>query len=289
MQDIALVLSGGGARGIAHVGVIEELLEHDFNITSIAGTSMGALVGAFFAMGKLPEFKEFLLSVDKIKIFNLLDFNLGTPGLVKGDKLIKTLQTIALDMRIEELEIPFKAVATDVVNGKEVVFDKGGIYKALRASISIPTFFTPVKTKNGLLIDGGVLNNIPINHVYRTFNDKLVAVDANAMVPVVTLNKTKQQEKDHESVYIQKLKSFNNQINKLKPKGYNEQIGYFKLIEKTIALMTHKMTMMQLKRYQPDYLINISHDTCSSFDFYIAEKLIEIGRVAAKTQLNKNN
>lgn len=287
MKKIALVLSGGGARGIAHVGVIEELLEQGYEITSVAGTSMGAVVGAYYAMEKLKELKEFLLTVDKRKIFQLLDFNIGAPGLVKGEKLIRTLQEFAPDMLIENTKIPFTAIATDIVNKKEVVFKSGSIYSAIRASIAIPTFFTPVKTKNGLLVDGGVLNNIPINHVFKAKGVEVFAVDVNADVPVLNLNKTKKEQEQNKSVYTQKLKQFNEQIHKLIPIGFKEQMGYFKLIESTIALMTHRMTLLQLKMNEPDELINISHETCNMFDFFMAENLIEIGRLATKNKLNK--
>lgn len=280
-KNIALVLSGGGARGIAHIGVIEELEKRGYNISSIAGTSMGAIVGGFYAMGKLAEFKDFVLTVDKRKTFKLLDFSIGAQGLVKGEKLFKTLKDHMGPAYIEDLNIPFVAVATDVKNKEEVLFTKGSIYDAMRASVSIPSFFTPVKTDNGLLIDGGVMNNMPLIYVKRNRRDKLVAVDVNANVPVVELVKTKKEIKQHESVYKQRLKQFNEQIHQFKSKGFSERIGYLTLIDQTISLMMRQTSDMHLANNKPDVLINVSRDTCSTFDFFKAYDIIEIGRMAA--------
>jgi NTE family protein len=164
-QKVSLVLSGGGARGIAHIGVIEELEKQGFEIASISGTSMGAVVGGVYALGKMEEYKNWLYTLDKIKIFSLIDFSFSTQGLVKGDKLLNTVKAFIPDANIEDLSIPYAAIAADIINKKEVVFTKGSLFDAIRASMAIPTVFTPVKTEHGLLIDGGIINNMPINHV----------------------------------------------------------------------------------------------------------------------------
>ena len=143
-QPISLVLSGGGARGIAHIGAIEELEKQGFKIKSIAGTSMGALVGGLYALGKMQEYKEWIFTLDKLDIFRLIDFTFNTQGLIRGDRVFNKMKKFIPDMNIEELKIPYAAVATDITNGKEVVFTNGSIYEAIRASIAIPTVFTPV-------------------------------------------------------------------------------------------------------------------------------------------------
>lgn len=287
IKEIALVLSGGGARGIAHIGVIEELLKRDYKIKSVAGTSMGSMVGGFYAMGKLAEFKEFVLTIDKRKTFQLMDFNVGAQGLIKGEKLMTTLKKHLGYKNIEDFNIPFTAVATDIVNKREVVFNKGSIYSAIRASVAIPSVLTPVKTKNGLLVDGGVINNLPLNKVTCGDNELLFAVDVNANVPVVELVKTTQEVEQQESLYKQKLKLFNEQIQKFLPKGISERMGYLNLIESTISLMMHHMSEMHIQNHKPDLLINISRDTCNAFDFFKANDIIEIGRMAAIESLDK--
>lgn len=286
-KEVALALSGGGARGIAHIGVIEELEGRGYKIVSVSGTSMGSMVGGFYAMGKLQAFKEFVLTIDKRKTFQLMDFSVGSQGLIKGEKLMNTLKEHLGDEKIENFNIPFAAVATDVVNKKEVVFTEGSIYEAIRASIAIPSVLTPVKSKNGLLVDGGVMNNIPLSILKHSGKELLIAVDVNANVPVVELEKTVQEVEKNDSVYKQKIKLFNDQIRRYLPKGLSERMGYLNLIESTISLMMHHMSQMHIQQYSPDMLINISRDSCSAFDFFKAADLIELGRLAAKINLDE--
>ena len=149
-QKVALVLSGGGARGIAHIGVIEALEEQEFEISSVAGTSMGALIGGIYALGKLEVYKDWLCTLDKMKVFALIDFTLSGQGFIKGDKVFHKMRELIADANIEDLKIPYTAVAADILNKKEVVFTKGSVLDAIRASIAIPTVFTPVKLENGI-------------------------------------------------------------------------------------------------------------------------------------------
>ncbi|MGE4288990.1 MAG: patatin-like phospholipase family protein, partial [Salinivirgaceae bacterium] len=204
-KKISLVLSGGGARGIAHIGVIEELERQGFEIVSIAGTSMGSLVAGAYAIGKLKEFKEWMISLDKMKVFKLVDFTLSRQGLVKGDKVFNRMKDFMPDANIEDLPIPYCAVAVDIKNKKEVVFTRGSLHKAIRASVSIPTVFTPVKTTDGLLVDGGVMNNIPINRVKHIEGSSLIAVDVNANIPIDKPKISKKEKQENHSVYQKKL------------------------------------------------------------------------------------
>ena len=150
-RTVALVLGSGGARGLAHIGIIEELLNRGYEITSISGTSMGALVGGIYAAGKLEDFKHWIEGVDKFKMFQLLDFTFRFDGLVKGSRIINTLKELVPDVPIEDLPIPFSAIATDVHAEKEIVFDSGCLFDAIRASISLPSFFRPVHKKDMVL------------------------------------------------------------------------------------------------------------------------------------------
>lgn len=286
-QKVALVLSGGGARGTAHIGVVEEILRQDFEISSVAGTSMGAVVGGVHALDELTAFKEWLCTLDKMKIFQMFDFNFGAQGLIKGEKVLNRMQEFMSDEMIENLRIPYTAMATDIVNRKEVVFDKGSLFKAIRASIAIPAVITPVKSDDGLLVDGGVLNNIPINKVARTDGDILIAVNVNANVPVLDLVLSKKQSEENKTIYQKRIKSFQDQLKKLHPLSHNEKLGYFHLVDKTIGLMMHKMVEAELENHKPDVLINVSRDICTAFDFYRSEELIEIGRQAARNSLEK--
>lgn len=143
-RRVALVLAGGGARGVAHIGAIEELERQGFEISAVAGTSMGALVGGVYASGYLEPFKEWMRALDKYKVFSLVDFALSTEGLVKGDRVMEAMKELVPDVQIERMPVPFAAVAADLLTGDEVVLDSGGLYDAIRASISIPSVFRPV-------------------------------------------------------------------------------------------------------------------------------------------------
>ena len=280
-QKVSLVLSGGGARGIAHIGVIEEIEKEGYEIFSVSGTSMGALVGGIYALGKMEAYKNWIYTLDKLKVFSLVDFSFSTQGLVKGDKVFNKMKEFIPDTNIEDLNIIYTAVAADIINKKEVVFTKGSIFEAIRASISIPTIFTPVKTNDGLLVDGGVINNIPINHAQRTHGDLLIVVNVNANIPLDKPTISKIETNRKQSVYQKKIKDFYHHLHKTHPSSRIENLGYFELMNKTINLMTYHNSQMSLEKYSPDILINISRDACSTYDFYKAEEMVEIGRHAA--------
>jgi len=285
-QKVALVLSGGGAKGLAHIGVIEELEKQGFQISSVAGTSMGAVVGAVYALGKMQEFKQWMLSFEKLDVFKLLDFTFSSQGLIKGDKVFNKMKEFIDDSNIENLDIPFTAVAVDVVNKKEVVFNTGSIYNAIRASVAIPTVFTPVKTKDGLLVDGGVLNNIPFSRVKRTEGDILVGVNVNANIPLVEPKMSKKDKEKRKSIYLKKVKEFKVYFNKIYGKE-KDNIGYFNLIDRTINLMIDHNAQVSMRDYKPEILIETSRNLCSTFDFYKAKRIIEAGRFAAMLKLDE--
>ncbi len=281
-QNVALVLSGGGARGTAHIGVIEELERRGYHITSISGTSMGALVGGVYALGKLPEFKEWICSLDRLKMFQLVDFTFSAQGLVKGDRVLNKMKEFIPDTKIEDLPIPYTAVSVDIRNWKEVIFKKGSIYEAIRASISIPTVFTPVEKEDMLLVDGGLLNNIPVTHAVRTDDDLLIAVNVNGNVPLEKPVLTTAEISKSESVYKKRIKEFQSHLQKISPVNHHEEkMGYFDLINKTIGLMTYHIAQSQIDKNPPDLMIEVSRDACGTYDFYKSEEQVEIGRLAA--------
>lgn len=286
-MKVALVLGGGGAKGLAHIGAIEELEARGYEITSVAGTSMGAVIGGVYALGKLEETKEWFYSLDRLEVFRLIDFTFTRHGLIKGDKVLNKMKEFTQDANIEELNIPYTAIATDIKNGEEVVFNTGDIYDAIRASIAIPTVLTPIRKGSQLLVDGGVLNNLPLNHVKRNEGDILVAIDVTAKIPVPDAFREPKGKKDHAS-YQQKLADFNNHLKKIWPSNSKkeEELSYFDLMNETLYLMTHKVTQLMTKQYPPDIIIRTSGQACSIFDFYKAEKMVELGRYAAREALD---
>ena len=292
---VTLVLSGGGARGIAHIGVIEELKRRGYEIASVTGTSMGALVGGVYAAGAIDPFREWLLTLDKRKVFSLVDFTLSRTGVVKGDKVFNKMKDFIPDTLIEDLKIPYAAVAVDLINNKEVVFREGRLFDAIRASVAIPSVLTPVKTDDGLLIDGGVMNNIPVDHAPRVPGDLLLVVNVNASIPVSPPKISPEETDKQKRAYKKKIEEFQFHLHKILSHGstekpsnsHEERMGYFNLIDKTVSLMTDHMAQMSLKLFSPDVLIEVSRDSCGTFDFYKASEMVEMGREAAAAVLDK--
>jgi len=283
-QSVSLVLSSGGARGIAHIGVIEELERQGFEIKSIVGSSIGALVGGIYASGNLKVYRDWMCNLDKKAVFNLVDFTLSTNGLVKGNKVIKELKKIVPDLNIEDLPISYTAVATDIKHKKEVVFEEGSLYEAIRASISVPTVFKPYMFDGKVLIDGGVLNPIPINRVKRSNNDLLIAVDVNS--PILSekqvADKKLSTEEEVELNYFSFLMKKGFQF---LPKLPAKQLNYYSLLSQTASLMIQQISAMSIEMYQPDILIKIPMNSYGPFHFYKSEEIITAGELATRSAL----
>ena len=286
-QKIALALSGGGARGIAHIGAIEELERRGYEISSIAGTSMGALVGGVYAVGELEKFKEWLCALDKMKVFRLVDFTFSLNGVVKGDKVLNAIKKFVPDTNIEELKIDFSATAADITNHKEIVYRTGSIYDAIRASIAIPMVLTPVITDDAVIVDGGVLNNIPISNLKRNEGDLLVAVYVNADIEPLKLKQHKKVEKQRKAAYLRKMNEFYEYLNLGSTKSKKERLSYFSLLDKTFVSASLQLAQFNIEKGAPDVLVNVSRHVCGTYDFYMAEDLIEIGRLATAQTLDK--
>ncbi len=283
-QKVALVLGSGGARGTAHIGVIRELEKQGYEISSISGTSMGALVGGIYASGNLDAYESWLCSLSKMEMFNLVDFTLSAKGIIKADKVLKEIQKYIPDQKIEDLPIKFAAVATDLKQKKEVVLTKGSLFEAIRASISIPFVITPVLKNETLFVDGGVLNPVPTNRVFRHKGDILIAVNVNAHIP--NSASTSGQEWNHlEELTSGKLRGFQKKLAKLIPINKKESIGYFHLIGDTSSLMLSQISKLTLELNPPDLLIEISRQSCGTFDFYKASEVIELGKKVTKESL----
>ncbi len=184
MKTVSLVLGSGGARGYAHVGVIRALEERGYEIKGIAGCSMGSLIGGFYAAGKLDEFEEWVSTLSYLDVLKLVDLSLLSSGAIRGDKVFSLLSEMLGSVKIEQLKIPYTAVATDLTNQKEVWFNSGPLEQAIRASCSIPSVVRPVVMGNRLLVDGGVLNPLPIAASIAVHADHIIAVDLSADVPM---------------------------------------------------------------------------------------------------------
>jgi NTE family protein len=283
-KDVALVLSSGGARGFAHIGAIKVLEQQGFNITSVAGTSMGALVGGIYASGQLQQFEEWVTTLDMMEVLRLTDITISSRGLVKGKKIIEKLKEIVPEKYIEDLRIPYCAVATDIHTGREKVFTDGDLYDAIRASISIPTFFQPFQIDGAYYVDGGLVNPVPINRIKRHENDLLAIVNVNADIPPEP--KTKQEEKPVDNKYLRKIRSIQTKLSGEIPENHKDRIGIFNLSNRSIGIMLRQIADLTLMNHQIDITINVSRESFEIYDFYKAGEIIKEGEIAALKALS---
>lgn len=289
-QTISLVLGSGGARGYAHIGVIEEIEKNGYEIASISGSSMGSLIGALYACGKLEEYKKWVLSLDILDVMKLLDLSLTGNGIIQGDKIFAVIEKMIGNVMIEDLPITYTAVATDIVKQKEVWIKKGKLLDAVRASIAFPSIFTPKEISGRYLIDGGVLNPLPIAPTVSDTTDLTIAVSLNAMN--IKKYKLDIPKKEHEKeTRIQKIfldiSQKAEQILVKKPKTGFDNMGMFSIMGKTIDMMQNAILTSKMAGYSPDILISISVDACGFYEFNKAYEMIELGRIITKETLNK--
>jgi NTE family protein len=280
-KNVALVLSSGGARGLAHIGAIEELEARGYHISSIAGCSMGALIAGVYAAGKIEEFREWMKTVTRKKMFELTDFSLSLNHIVKGKRIIEAIMEFVPDVAIEDLPIPYCAVATDLTAGKEVVFNKGSLFEAIRASISLPSFYEPVQRDGMILIDGGVINPIPLNRVKRQSGDILVGVDVSGHD-----YKSQWEEMRRLTEWQKNDKSLKAKIlDKLIPD--NIEFNYYTMLSRSSSLMIRQNSILMAKLMKPDVLVDIQMSRYGGFDYDKSEKIIAIGHQKTSLALNK--
>jgi NTE family protein len=303
---IALALGGGGARGYAHIGVIEALEERGYELVSIAGTSMGALVGGLHAAGVLPGYAEWARSLTQRDVLRLLDPSLSAPGVIRAERVLARVSELLDGALIEELPIPFTAVATDLLAGREVWFQKGPVDIAIRASIALPSVITPVVINGRLLVDGGLMNPIPIAPTTSAHADLVVAVSlagdrrgTHDGVPVQEsaeqrptaewferFRRSAAQILDYDMVAMVASRFGVGRASATQPiPAADELVGAlpqglrkFDVMNLSIDAMQSVITRYRLAGYPPDVLITVPRDACRTLDFHKAGQMIELGR-----------
>lgn len=282
---ISLVLGSGGARGYAHIGVIEELEARGFVIGSIAGSSMGALVGGIYATGKLASYANWVRPLQRLDVLRLLDWTFTGGGFIKGDRIIGVLRDLAGDTNIEDLPIPYTAVAVDLDQQREVWFSKGPLFDAIRASIAIPTVIRPHHYQGRLLVDGGLLNPLPVSPTLRDHTDATVAVDVNAIAePLpgagdVDVGGMPEMASASPPRRRHRIADFiEAQFAKREKRGAAQEPGAFELFARSLDIVQETITRLKLAAQPPDLLITIPRNACAFYEFHRAEELIELGR-----------
>ena len=296
-RDISLVLGAGGARGLAHIGVIEVLEERGFRVVASAGTSMGALVAGVHAAGKLREYKDWAIALQRTDVLRLLDFAFGHPGLIKGERLIGVLRQLIGDRQIEDLPVRFTAVATDLAAQREVWINRGSLFDAIRASIAIPMIFTPHYVNGRELVDGGLLAPVPIAATRQAMADLVIAVDVNARDsrPLLAPDSTELQEIQPAPVSASASGSWGAHIasvvgtwwekKPVTPKQQAARSGMIDLVSRSLDTMQGQLSRLQLALDPPDLLIRVSGEVAMFHEYWRATELIQAGRDAAEKAL----
>jgi NTE family protein len=272
VKTVSLVLGSGGARGMAHIGVIRWLEEHDYKIASISGCSMGALIGGFYAAGKLDVYRDWLKDLDVLGIIKLLDFK-GSGGLVSGTVLMQKLEALVGDHKIENLPIKFTAVASDISEEKEIWMSRGSLLSAIRASISLPLFFTPHLYEGRLLVDGGVLNPVPIAPTFHDNTDMTIAVNLGGKVDLDIQLPSREVIGDDSMSF--KITEYFKQV-KL-PDMINFENGVYKVADSSFDAMQGTIARMKLAAYPPDVEIEVPRNLCGTLEFNRADEIIAYG------------
>ena len=288
-KTVSLVLGSGGARGLAHIGVIHWLEENGYDIRSISGASIGALIGGIYACGQLDVYEKWVRAITKIQIVKLLDVSWGKQGLVEGDRIIDTLKELVGDRKIEDLPIKYTAVASDVRREKEIWLKQGSVFDAIRASISLPLFFTPVDMNGVKLLDGGILNPVPIAPTFEDHTDMTIAVNLGA-TPTATptpVSKIASEDSDVSALgnLQAKINSFIDDRMKRSPASGADGWTMLDIADQTFDAMQGTIARQKLASYPPDRTIEIARNACGTLEFDRADEMITLGYDTAARSL----
>lgn len=278
-KTISLVLGSGGARGHSHIGVIRALEERGLPILNIAGTSMGSVVGGIYAAGELETYTEWAYRLDKGDVVKLLDFSFTWTSIFKGERIIEVLRELVGDRKIEDLDKGFTAVATSLEDQREVWLNDGSLFRAIRASTAVPGVFAPVDLDGRTLVDGGLVNPIPIAPTLNDSTDLTIAVNLSGSVDKRDQQRTKEakpRQAADDAGYREKISSFvSNLLEDDDPQP--EAPDAADLLVKSIDVMQGAIARLKLAAYAPDLVIKIPRDACSFFEFHRAEEMAELG------------
>ncbi len=314
-MKVNLVLGAGGARGFAHVGVIQELHARGHEVIGVAGTSMGALVGGVLAAGGLDGFTEWVRALTRSDIVRLTDLTLGAPGLIRLQRVMRELHRFIGDVRIEDLPIPYTAVATDIDSEREVWFRHGPLVAAMRASIAIPAVFTPVRIGERLLVDGGLLNPLPMAPAMDMPGEVSIGVSLFGRRPGLHLGLPSKESSDqasadntdialdagqpswtarlaHSLAESWPVRNLNRLLTPAAPKAkpfedWPADVNLADLLGRSIDVMQGRIEMARTVLNTPDVLVWVPQDACGILDFHRAEEMIELGRRVAVQEFDR--
>ncbi|MCW4443592.1 patatin-like phospholipase family protein [Vibrio splendidus] len=284
-KTISLVLGSGGARGLVHVGIIRWLIEHGYQIKSISGCSIGALIGGVYAAGKLDEFEEWVTSIDQSDMAMMLDFSWQSSGIFKGDKIIDTLRGLIGEISIEDLPIPYTAVAANVAEEKEVWLQSGSLFDAIRASISLPLFFTPHVINGEVLIDGGVLNPVPIAPTFSDKTDFTLAVNLGGEPEMLQQETIPVSLPTKESNLHEKVVHFIDNLGSSVKSKMSFNFAAYDIANQAFDAMQSTIARQKLAAYPADITLEIPRNACGTLEFDRSQEMIDRGYHLAQAKL----
>ncbi|MBT9242056.1 patatin-like phospholipase family protein [Vibrio splendidus] len=284
-KTVSLVLGSGGARGLVHVGIIRWLIEHGYQIKSISGCSIGALIGGVYAAGKLDEFEEWVTSIDQSDMAMMLDFSWQSSGIFKGDKIIDTLRGLIGEISIEDLPIPYTAVAANVAEEKEVWLQSGSLFDAIRASISLPLFFTPHVINGEVLIDGGVLNPVPIAPTFSDKTDFTLAVNLGGEPEMLQQEVIPVSLPTKESNLHEKVVHFIDNLGSSVKSKMSFNFAAYDIANQAFDAMQSTIARQKLAAYPADITLEIPRNACGTLEFDRSQEMIDRGYHLAQAKL----
>jgi len=289
---ISLVLGSGAARGLAHIGVIHCLEDHNYEVQYISGSSIGALIGGIYAAGELDVYVEWVKELKRRNIIRLLDISFSKKSLFKGEKIIEVLNEIIKDRTIENLPIGYTAVATDILEQKEVWLTSGSLFEAIRASIAVPMIFSPVQLAGRVLVDGGIINPLPIAPTLNDDSELTIVVALNGSPEIFDVeneeNLKNNNENESKSKYQIGIEKFIEGLLQKDIANKNKQdLGIFNLVTQSMDTMQTSIARFKLAANRPDIVIEIPRNICSWFEFDRAKELIDFGYTRAEDTLQQ--
>lgn len=281
-KSVSLVLGSGGARGHAHIGAIHALEERGFDVRHIAGTSMGAVIGGIYATGKLNVYNDWALRLKRNDVMRLLDFSFTWTSVFKGERIFDVLAELVGGGKIEELERGFTAVATDLLDQREVWIDRGPLFPAIRASSAVPGAFSPVRRGNRILVDGGLVNPIPIAPTLSDGTDLTIAVNLNDNSETYRAPEQVSKGQGNDESQDRYGRAITRFVSNLLEDDEGEDAeasdpDFRDILTRSFDVMQGSIARMKLAAYSPDIVVKIPRDACTFFEFYRAQEMADLG------------
>jgi NTE family protein len=307
---VALVLGSGGARGYAHIGVVQVLEEMGAEVVAVAGSSMGALVGGMHAAGKLGEFTEWAVGLGQFEVLRLMDVSLTAKGAIRGEKVFKVVTELIGDVAIEDLDIDYTAVAVDLLAHREVWFQRGPLESAIRASTAIPSFVEPVTLDGRVLVDGGLLDPVPVAPVLAANADMVVAVSLDGRGPLPDRPESLGAGESGTEELARRLRGsaakwFDSDLLaavrrriphemedsvrarlEAEPEARADKLSTVEIMQMSLEAMQASLARHRLASYPPDVMVSVPKNAARTLDMHRAAEMIELGRELAEEALS---